>query len=395
MKIENTQINKMGINFNKNGFFEFSNNQKSDQLKKDMLAKENIIIEISKTGENFYNYQKDSENPKIFDDILKVLRTATDDPVAAYHEYIDETVYNKAIALKEGTKIIMEMNSSAIEKEEKLHILNVQYQQTIESASKKIAGIFDEYFDSGTSLLNQYSEEKVDEIFNEKAFENHITYLSMTAKQMVFENDKIENVSNLKKEIENKSSNSAALEKMSIHDMKEVIRFIYQVEEVKGAVIESEKSIGEIVANRENNRVVFIDKLNISKSTKEGILSAEKRQSEGMLRHFSYQEEMKKNDTKILEYIDTLRRMAQRLKKVQSRITLIKETLGAFSNNDRLLKLLQFKKRIGNQFKKVKEDKKKIEEEVKALKNNKASIIEKDNYKKNKSIYENRVKKNI
>lgn len=391
MKIENTQINMRAINFDKHSFIEFSNNQKSNQTINDMIDKESIRIEISKAGENFYNYQEDSENPKIFDDMLKVLKAATDDPIAAYQEYIDETVYNKAIALKEGTIKIMEMNSSATEKEEKLDILNIQYERTIESASKRISRIFDEYFDSGTSLLNQYSEETVDEIFNETVFKNHISYLSMTAKQMVFEKDNIPNASDLKKEIENRSSNSDSLEKMSIHDMKEVIKFVYQVEEVTGTTVESEKSIGEVVANRENSRVALIEELSISQSTKEGILSAEKRQSEGMLRHFSYQEEMKKNGVKILEYTDFLRRLAQRLKKVQKRITLIKERLGVFSNNDKLLKLLQSEKRIGNQFKKIAEDKEKIEEEVKALENNKSSIIEKDTYKKHKSIYDKKV----
>jgi hypothetical protein len=379
------------IKFNNINFFDSIRKENYNNGSKNVLSKEAIRIKISELGNKHYDYQKSNDTPKIFDNMLKVLKEAVDNPIKAYHDYIDETIYGKALALKEGTETIMNMSMSMEEKKEKLSILNNQYEKAIKSASKNISLKLDNYFDSGTSLLEIYSNDPIKDIFDRESFENHIRFLSLSVKKIVFNEKSSMDLESLKYKIEAKSSDKNVLEKMSIKDMKEVLRFTYQVDEKQSAETSADSSIGEKIADRESTRLEFISKLDISQSTQKGMIASEKRQSQGMLLHHSYQEEMKKSMLILDEYSEYLKSLNQRLKRIQERILEVKELFGVTVKNDLLLNLLDIEENFKNKVSKVKEKKDKISEDRDDLEKDKSLIRKKETYKENSKIYNDKI----
>lgn len=355
------------------------------------MNKEKIRVKISEAGKKLYAYQRDSKNPKIFDNELKLLKAAIDKPSTAYKKYIEDTIYGKAIDYRKGIDKINEMEISKEDKLQRKDILKNQFENTINSASKRLSRILDGYFDAGTKILNQYSDTPVEELFNKDVFKNHIKFLSFTAKKIANNSNEMMDKKKLKQVMKKYIPSSNTIEKMSSDDLKEIIGFIYQKNDMPAFHLKGNKGVGEGIANQERKRIEYIGRLNISSSTKKVMLKSEKRKSMGMLRHYAYTEEIDQTYYKMKEYNKQLKLIFKRLKKLKERIDVIQENLEISTENNLLLNLLKSEKKTQKKYKNIKKKKSQLIKKTEDLKKDKSKIVDKEIYIKYKMNYDKKM----
>lgn len=366
---------------------------KSDQLNH-INGKDLVKLDLSDLGNRIYNYSIDDNNPQIYDDYYNVLLSGREDQKKAYQDYVKETIIGKSIELKKGYNEIQNMNISDDQKKMKTEILDHQFNSAISSATKRISRIFDRCFDFGTDMLNEYSKNVNEEIFDQEIFENHLKYLSNTSKQIALNSKEEISLESLESQVKNEVE-SSTLEKMSYEDVYKVIGYIYQDREYDSSVKDGEISYGEFIANREIENINRINSLGVSKKVSNAMIKSEKRKSEGLLRNASFFQE-EKNYLDNMDYINkNVKRYIDLIKIMDEKISEIESFFGINSKNILLKSFLKSRSNYNNMLEKAKDERRKIKDNWKDLSDNKSKVTETESYKKNKEIYEKTIKGNI
>lgn len=269
--------------------------------------------------------------------------------------------------------------------------LNETYINDLEQKINSIADDLDSYFDRGRSLSEVYSEEAVEDLFDEDLFKDNLRTSILSVKDYIMNSEE----SSPEEIYENLLSGqkTTSLEKMSFNDLKVLHSFIKEPPKFGDSINRYNGNSVEKIADKEKEMNKRVRELDVSSIIKDSMFKVNQSVSDGMLKHIAYMEEQDKYENDMQEYYRLLNNLLSRISGIKEIIEAMKEDQGVSPKNSRLIKYLGMKQELTEQYKKIKSEKNERVKSFTSLKNNKYTIVEYDSYKGIKAQYDDEMEK--
>ena len=337
-----------------------------------------LQIEERKTAEEVKQYTLQF-------DALKWKEEFANDPSRAKEKLLEWTLIGAGKSYAEKLEKIKKSGFDESKQKQLISHLDQSYRTAINENIKTLVKDYNSYFDRGKKHFDTYSEKESKDLFNEDVFAAHLADMALVSKEsfVKFGADEAESIA-----IQNMNalSSSSIVEKMSYFDLKKSIGYINKPVEVFDSNAKG-SALGKQIAQREMSETGQIDKLGLSRSLRDKMVSVQKRISEGMMRNRAFMEEEGYYEKLKEDMYEELQKLLERLKMFDVQMKKIKEE-GLFDpNNDLLMNVLNRRHETQTELRRLKEGIKENEESFGVLKDDPSKIVTKDSYKKAKAGY--------
>jgi len=292
-----------------------------------------------------------------------------------------------AIEYKEKNIWIEENATNDNQKTRMLSELQRSYSNEVGTIINTLGQHLDSFFDSANALINRYSKEEVDDIFDIEKFKGHLADMAIKAKDFSLESNVELSKEDIKEALFNSNTESTQLEHMSFDDLIGVIDYITPSDRLD-LVDSLSDNYGEYLAQKDYETEKKIDDMDLSAVVKNALLEVNSRDTEGQMRNTAFGIERKNYTEAIAEYDEELERLLARLRKYSAMLKEIEDKHQVDPDNKHLMHILESEGLLRDQISQLKEEKDKVEKDWNSLDNNKHTITEKDSYKRIRAEYE-------
>lgn len=359
-------------------------NNKAEPSTKAMESKTQEIMDMLQISEN--DYSKDLKQYSIQFDELKWKEEFSNDPGRAKEQLLEWTLIGAAKEYAKKRESIDKSGFSTEKQTELINNLDHTYKMAVGDNIKVLVEDYNNYFDRGKTILDQYSEEPTKDLFDEDMFAAHLADMAIKAKNTYLEKGSGSDASEVIGSMNTISSNKV-LEKLSYSDLHKSIAYVSQISK-KTEVNASGIELGQEIARREQSEISHIDGLGLSRNFRNGLISVQKRISEGMMRSNAYQEEEEYYEKLKEDLYKELQKLLERLRRFDVQMKEIKENGFFDPSNDMLMNVLERRSNTEDEIRRIKKGIDENDESFDSLKENPSTIVNKDSYKKIRTGYE-------
>jgi len=360
-------------------------NQNDNEVE-DLVDKQSDKLTISNDGLNLYkdSIKADASSLEVMNIEAEEVKQSkgSSDPLLQW-AFIDS-----AIGFRNELEQIEASDRSVEEKEQLLNQLESIYLDSIGESIDDIVESFDQYFDQGRAILDFYSEDPVEDLFDADSFKNHLLSMVSDSWYSILSASEPQDSETIYSNLIGDSTQTSQLEKMSFRDMELLSEYMSQSFVVDESITIEKVGHGSYLAHEEHLKNKWIESSGFSYVVKNAMYEVNNRISEGAMRKEAFAEEFRMYNDQIKEFDIALLLLLKRLKNIGVRIDAIRENNGITPENKRLLVWLKNKNEITNQYNQLREAKAQAEKEFNQLNSNKHKIVEKDSYKLIKFGYE-------
>jgi hypothetical protein len=382
MKIVNHFVSNIKTSTETPKSFDAKINQKlSDKLAAFMIKDD---IQISDKGlvlleSNADKDKLDFKNVKVkmsdndFDSIIKNYSS---------NKIIDRLFIDSALKYKNELMSLEKSTDSAMN----INQLEATYIDNLDFTINRIASGLDRYFDKGQYLSDVYSETPLDDLFDKELFKENLIASVIEMRDYVLESDEPSR-EDLEKKLA-KGSKTTSIENLAFNDLKVLYKFTKEPPEFGDSIDQYDTNSIKKITSKEkklNERIQF---LNLPEIIKKSMVEVNRRVSDGMLKHVSYQFEQDNYIYEMQEYDRMMQQLLKRLYNIGLSLDQIQQDQGVSPENKRLLRLLDRKETTTIEYNELKSRKDDREKEFKNLENNKYAIVKTDIYIKVKGAYD-------
>jgi len=250
-----------------------------------------------------------------------------------------------------------------------------QKQAMIDEVSKN----FDNFFDRGRSDMDLYSEEPVNDLFDQVVFSNHLSEMVTKVHDKLQGGQSLESI-----EADLSQMVGEDFEHMSIGDLYELYDFIDGANNFTSAYNDPLAGL----ADYDLTMNVRIDQLGLSEGSKDLLRQVVKRERDAGLMDMAYEEEKATYLEDKEGFKKMMGRILKQLLKINASLDAIKEDRGINHDDKVLNKYLARKAKLMDEFYDLKDKKFKHEQAFEDLSKNRHLIKDKESYKKLVDAYE-------
>ena len=349
---------------------------------------EEIYAILQNDLEQYEGSSRDMERYSVEFDDVSWRESYADDQWGAQKALVEWTILGSAKAYADIFDKISNSDLDKVQRSEAVKWLDTSYKAEVGSKIKYITAEFNNYFDSGNRLLQTFSKNILEDLFDSDVFTNHIADMALQSKRIYMAGDKTAEDSDVIASLNTEFSEASSPEKMTISDMSQLLGFVNMKRDLFDGNTVSQIDLGKSIANREKEIMGQIKKLGLSKSLYESVKSVEKRRSEGLMRQGAYVEEVENyNSTKDMLQ-EEYNRFLERLRIFEMQIKKLKEANGIDPSNDQLFGILTRQLDVEKNLQDIKKQMFENEKSHDALEKDKSTIVEKESYSRIKASYD-------
>lgn len=328
-------------------------------LNNDMLNPENI-----KTHEN--------DTSLIFGDLF-------------LDKMIDDLFFDSAFEYKDQLKKLQAREDTSVQ----ISKLEKTYIRDLEKSINRVAGALNSYFDKGRYMNEMFSEEPIEDLFDEDLFKENLKTSVLEIKDHIMNTEKPQRNEVIESITAGQRTNT--LESMSYHDIKVLYKFSKKPPKFGDSIDNYDVQALDKIISKEKDSNKEIMGLPLSEIVKRSMVKVNNRVSEGLIKYVAYKEEQKNAINEMQEYSRMIQHLLKRLKMIGLAIDKIEENGELSPSNKRLMRYLERKEGLTEEYNGLKAEKDRRETTFNNLEDNKHVIVETETYKIVKAQYDEKM----
>jgi len=356
----------------------------------EMADKESDKLTISNDGLNLYKDSIKAEASHL--EVMNINSETVKVNEKSSNLLLQWAFIDSAIAFRKELEAINVSDRSLEEKEQVMSLIEGVYLDNVGKTVDEIVDFFDNFFDRGSAILDIYSEDPLEDLFDSDAFKSHLLTMVSDSWYSILSASEPQDSETTYKNLISDSTQTSELEKMSFRDMELLSEYMSQSFVMDESITVDSVGLGSNLAYEESLKTKWIESSGLSYVVKGAVYEVNNRISEGKMRNEGFLEEFRMHMEQMNEYDIALMLLLKRLSKIGVRLDAIRENNGITPDNKLLLISLHRKNEITMQYNEIKSAKAQAEKEFNRLDNNKHKIVEKDSYKHTKAEYEKTMK---
>lgn len=292
---------------------------------------------------------------------------------------------------------IDKINSSNLSDEEKAeHIGKIEksFTNEIDISIDELSEELDNYFDGGQALLQKYSKDELEDLFDEDEFKSNFKSKARKLVDTVINSSRSQGAKEIYKRIVDNSKQALETEDMGFSDVTTLHKAINDKEYGRGLELDIKANSGVNLALIESNKNEFMNLIPLSDKMKESIYRVNKRISEGKMRDEAYNDELKKHIEKLKAINEKLEFVEKKVERIDKIVKRRGDDYGVSSKNKLLLDSLKIESKVLSEYLGVKKERSDLKNKFSKLSSNKSRIITFDSYKRLRAYYDEALSEN-